>query len=162
MCADAYSIEISFGAGPTRPTGAAKLRALRNTLPPIGRLVNASVGVYSTNEFVCRRERPVCVLPSLSIDARTSSLAPDRVRRPGELHGYVLTAPRRMASLPDVPTANELGVPSLAIGVWFGIHAPASTPQPVIAILNKALRARLAAQTAVWTPIIEKAGIQAE
>lgn len=113
--------------------------------------------------------------------------------RSGELRGYVLTAPQRMASLPDVPTANELGVPSLAIGVWFGVYAPAGTPQPVIAILNKALReivqdkvvaeklagietyllpldqatpealrAKLAAQIALWTPIIEKAGIQAE
>ena len=113
--------------------------------------------------------------------------------RSGELRGYVLTAPQRMASLPDVPTANELGVPSLAIGVWFGVYAPAGTPQPVIAILNKALReivqdkvvaeklagietyllpldqatpealrAKLASQIALWTPIIEKAGIQAE
>ena len=113
--------------------------------------------------------------------------------RSGELRGYVLTAPQRMASLPDVPTANELGVLSLAIGVWFGVYAPAGTPQPVIAILNKALReivqdkavaeklagietyllpldqatpealrAKLAAQIALWTPIIEKAGIQAE
>ena len=109
--------------------------------------------------------------------------------RSGELRGYVLTAPQRMASLPDVPTANELGVPSLAIGVWFGVYAPAGTPQPVIAILNKALReivqdkvvaeklagietyllpldqatpealrAKLAAQIALWTPIIEKIG----
>lgn len=113
--------------------------------------------------------------------------------RSGELRGYLLTAPQRMASLPDVPTANELGVPSLAIGVWFGVYAPAGTPQPVIAILNKALReivqdkavaeklagietyllpldqatpealrAKLASQIALWTPIIEKAGIQAE
>ena len=113
--------------------------------------------------------------------------------RSGELRGYLLTAPQRMASLPDVPTANELGVPSLAIGVWFGVYAPAGTPQPVIAVLNKALReivqdkavaeklagietyllpldqatpealrAKLASQIALWTPIIEKAGIQAE
>ena len=113
--------------------------------------------------------------------------------RSGELRGYLLTAPQRMASLPDVPTANELGVPSLAIGVWFGVYAPAGTPQPVIATLNKALReivqdkavseklagietyllpldqatpealrAKLASQIALWTPIIEKAGIQAE
>jgi len=113
--------------------------------------------------------------------------------RSGELRAYLLTAPQRMATLPDVPTATELGMPSLAIGVWFGVYAPAGTPQPVIAILNKALRevvqdkgvaeklasietyllpldqatpealrAKLAGQIALWTPIIEKAGIQAE
>jgi len=113
--------------------------------------------------------------------------------RSGDLRAYLLTAPERMKSLPDVPTANELGVPSLAIGVWFGVYAPLGTPRPVIATLNKALReivqdkavaeklagietfllpldqatpealkARLASQIALWTPLIEKAGIQAE
>lgn len=60
--------------------------------------------------------------------------------RNGDLRAYVLTAPHRLASLPDVPTSVEAGMPSLAIGVWFGLYAPKSTPQPVIAILNKALR----------------------
>jgi tripartite-type tricarboxylate transporter receptor subunit TctC len=113
--------------------------------------------------------------------------------RSGDLRAYLLTAPERMKSLPDVPTAKELGVPSLAIGVWFGVYAPLGTPQPVIATLNKALReivqdkavaeklagietfllpldqatpealkARLASQISLWTPLIEKAGIQAE
>lgn len=113
--------------------------------------------------------------------------------RSGELKAYLLTAPQRMKSLPDVPTATELGMPSLAIGVWFGVYAPAGTPQPVIAVLNKALRAivqdpsvaeklagietyllpldqatpealraKLATQIALWTPLIEKAGVQAQ
>ena len=113
--------------------------------------------------------------------------------RSGDLRAYLLTAPERMKSLPDVPTAKELGMPSLAIGVWFGVYAPLGTPQPVIATLSKALRdivqdkavaeklagietfllppdqatpealrAKLASQIALWTPLIEKAGIQAE
>jgi tripartite-type tricarboxylate transporter receptor subunit TctC len=113
--------------------------------------------------------------------------------RSGELRAYLLTAPQRMTSLPDVPTSKELGVPSLDIAVWFALYAPAGTPQPVVMTLNKALReivqdkavaeklasietyllpldqatpeahrARLASQIARWTPIIEKAGIQAE
>jgi tripartite-type tricarboxylate transporter receptor subunit TctC len=52
----------------------------------------------------------------------------------------VLTAPQRMATLPDVPTAAEVGMPSLAIGVWFGLYAPRGTPKPVLDTLNKALR----------------------
>lgn len=63
--------------------------------------------------------------------------------RSGELRACLPTAPQRMASLPDVPTATELGVPSLAIGVWFGIYAPAAPPE--------ALRAKLASQIAPWT-----------
>jgi tripartite-type tricarboxylate transporter receptor subunit TctC len=60
--------------------------------------------------------------------------------RSGELRAYVLTAPKRLASLPDVPTAAEVGMPSLDIGVWFALYAPAGTPKPVIEVLNKALR----------------------
>lgn len=113
--------------------------------------------------------------------------------RSGDLRAYLLTAPQRLKSLPDVPTASELGMPSLAIGVWFGIYAPLGTPQPVIATLSRALReivqdkavaeklaaietyllppdqatpealrAKLASQIALWTPLIQKAGVQAE
>ncbi len=60
--------------------------------------------------------------------------------RSGELKAYVLTAPQRMATLPDVPTANEVGMPSLDIGVWFALYAPLGTPRPILDTLNKALR----------------------
>ena len=113
--------------------------------------------------------------------------------RSGELRAYVLTAAQRLATLPDVPTAAEVGMPNLNVGVWFGVYAPLGTPQPIVMALNKALReivqdktvaeklagietvllpvdqatpeahrAKLASQIALWKPILEKAGIQAE
>jgi tripartite-type tricarboxylate transporter receptor subunit TctC len=113
--------------------------------------------------------------------------------RSGELRAFVLTASKRMASLADVPTADEVGMPGLHMSTWFGLYAPLGTPKPVLETLNKALRevvadkgvaeqlekietvlfpvdkatpeahrAMLAAQIALWGPIIEKAGIQAE
>ena len=51
-----------------------------------------------------------------------------------------------MASLPDVPTAAEVGMPSLDIGVWFGLYAPLGTPKPILDQLNKALRDVVAGQ----------------
>jgi tripartite-type tricarboxylate transporter receptor subunit TctC len=60
--------------------------------------------------------------------------------RDGDLRAYVLTAPRRMASLPDVPTAAEAGMPSLNVGAWYGFYAPLGTPKPIVEILNQALR----------------------
>jgi tripartite-type tricarboxylate transporter receptor subunit TctC len=60
--------------------------------------------------------------------------------RSGDLKAYALTAPQRMSTMPDVPTTAEAGMPSLAIGVWFGLYAPRGTPKPVIEVLNKALR----------------------
>ncbi len=49
-------------------------------------------------------------------------------------------APKRMASVPDVPTATEVGMPSLDMSTWFGLYAPLGTPKPIIETLNKALR----------------------
>jgi tripartite-type tricarboxylate transporter receptor subunit TctC len=68
--------------------------------------------------------------------------------RTGELKAFVLTAPQRMSTLPDVPTAREVGMPSLDIGVWFGLYAPLGTPKPILETLNKALR-DVVADTAV-------------
>ncbi len=79
----------------------------------------------------------ICDLPTT-----TSGLV-----RNGDFRAYVLTAPKRMASLPDVPTAAEAGMPSLDIGVWFGLYAPKGTPRPVIEILSKALRSVVQDQT---------------
>jgi putative tricarboxylic transport membrane protein len=61
--------------------------------------------------------------------------------RSGDLRAYVLAAPRRLATLPDVPTALEVGMPGLDISLWFGLYAPKGTPQPIVETLSKALRA---------------------
>jgi tripartite-type tricarboxylate transporter receptor subunit TctC len=67
--------------------------------------------------------------------------------RSGELKAFVLTAPQRMATLPGVPTATEVGMPSLAISVWFALYAPLGTPKPVLDMLNKSLRDVVADKT---------------
>src|SRR5260221_8887191 len=45
---------------------------------------------------------------------------------------------------PDVPPADEGGLPGFYISNWSGLWAPASTPQPIIAKLNAAIVAALA------------------
>jgi tripartite-type tricarboxylate transporter receptor subunit TctC len=60
--------------------------------------------------------------------------------RSGDLKAYALAAPKRMATMPDVPTTAEVGMPGLVIGVWFGLYAPRGTPAAVVETLNKALR----------------------
>ena len=44
----------------------------------------------------------------------------------------VVTSPKRVASLPDVPTASEAGAPGLEVMEWYGVFAPAGTPRPII------------------------------
>jgi tripartite-type tricarboxylate transporter receptor subunit TctC len=60
--------------------------------------------------------------------------------RSGELKAFVLTAPKRLPSLPDVPTSVEVGMPSLDVSTWFGLYAPLGTPKPILETLSKALR----------------------
>jgi len=52
--------------------------------------------------------------------------------RDGKVRALALLAPQRSKVLPDVPTFTELGYPRLRYGGWFGLLAPAGTPQPVI------------------------------
>ena len=47
--------------------------------------------------------------------------------------------PVRLASLPDVPTFAEAGLPGFSGGTWFGLLAPSATPAPLIAKINTAV-----------------------
>jgi tripartite-type tricarboxylate transporter receptor subunit TctC len=98
------------------------------------------------------------------------------------------TGPRRAASLPDVPTVAESGVPGYEATSWNGLAAPAGTPAEIVAALNAAvieglaqpdvqqtttkfgmeargcsveeLRARISHDVAKWAKVIEAAGIE--
>ena len=63
----------------------------------------------------------------------------------GKLRALMVTSEKRVAVLPDVPSAAEAGVPRMLMDFWIGFAAPAGTPQPVIERLNKEIVAALAA-----------------
>ena len=50
----------------------------------------------------------------------------------GKLRLLAVAAPQRLPSMPDVPTVSEAGVPGYEMASWFGLLAPAKTPQPII------------------------------
>jgi len=50
-----------------------------------------------------------------------------------------ITAPERVAALPDVPTFRERGFRDMVAYTWFGLSAPAGTPPEIVGKLNKAL-----------------------
>jgi tripartite-type tricarboxylate transporter receptor subunit TctC len=54
----------------------------------------------------------------------------------GKLRLLAVASPQRMPSMPDVPTVSESGVPGYEMGSWFGLLAPAKTPQPVVERLS--------------------------
>ena len=59
--------------------------------------------------------------------------------RAGKLKGLGVTSKRRAASMPDVPTIEEAGVPGYELSSWYGILAPAGTPRPIVDQLNAAI-----------------------
>src|SRR5258708_23405168 len=61
----------------------------------------------------------------------------------GRLRVLGISGAKRSAALPDVPTISEAGVPGYEAHNWWGVLAPAGTPQPVIGRLHKELTAVL-------------------
>ncbi len=77
------------------------------------------------------------------------------------LRVLAVASDKRLASLPDVPTVNEAGLPGYEASVWWGLVAPAKTPTDVVAKLNaetgralddQGVRDRLTALGVVITP----------
>jgi len=55
----------------------------------------------------------------------------------GTLRPIALGAPQRAPTAPDVPTTAEVGMPGLRIENWYGMIAPAKTPEKIVATLNR-------------------------
>jgi len=108
----------------------------------------------------------------------------------GLLRPIALGAPERAPTAPDVPTTAEVGMPDLLIENWYGMIAPAGTPEKIVATLNRvaneamndpAVKAKLAeqgltvagdtpeafrgfidAETKKWAGVIKDAGVPIE
>jgi tripartite-type tricarboxylate transporter receptor subunit TctC len=59
--------------------------------------------------------------------------------RGGTIKALANLSPKRSASIPDIPTSDEGGVPGWYMSGWFGLFAPKGTPKDVVAKLNGAL-----------------------
>ncbi len=54
----------------------------------------------------------------------------------GKLKALLLTDHKRWAALPNVPSANEAGLPGLQVITWNGVLAPAGTTAPIVSKLH--------------------------
>jgi tripartite-type tricarboxylate transporter receptor subunit TctC len=68
----------------------------------------------------------------------------------GKVRVYGVTMKKRIASLPDVPTMSEAGLPGFEISVWHSLYAPKGTPKPIVEKLSKAL------QDALNNPVLKQ------
>ena len=62
----------------------------------------------------------------------------------GKLKALGVTTPKRMSSLPEVPTIAEAGLPGFSYTLWGGLFVPAGTPTSVIDSLNREVNTLLA------------------
>jgi tripartite-type tricarboxylate transporter receptor subunit TctC len=113
------------------------------------------------------------------------------LHRAGRMRVLALTSPARLTAVPDLPTAAELGFGKLVVRGWIGLLAPAGTPPAVIDRVAQASRAALAerawqqmlseagmeaaldsnpdhfrkvlaADVALWAPVVQAIGVKVD
>jgi len=62
----------------------------------------------------------------------------------GKVKAFAVTAAKRLAAAPDVPTVDEAGLPGFYMSVWHALWVPHGTPAAAIAKLNAAMVEALA------------------
>lgn len=110
--------------------------------------------------------------------------------RAGRFKGVAVTTAKRAPMLPELPTIAEAGLPGYEASNWYGIVAPAKTPRPIVAQLNReivkvlemkevkdtffmqglltspttpeAFRAYLKSEIEKWRTVIERIGVRAD
>jgi tripartite-type tricarboxylate transporter receptor subunit TctC len=80
--------------------------------------------------------------------------------RQGKLRGLAVTAAKRSAALPDIPTLDEIGIKGQHAETMTGVFVPAGTPKLIVELLQREFAA------AVNSPDIKakllQAGVEAE
>lgn len=149
-------VSISPGLG---PRNLAELVALAKARP--GQLAYGSAGIGSSLHlagelFKLRAGIDITHVPFRGAAPAVTELLAGRIQilaadvpaligqvRSGSLPALAVTAPQRLPILPDVPTAEEAGVPGFISETWYGILGPAGLPADRVAILHAAAKAAL-------------------
>lgn len=61
----------------------------------------------------------------------------------GKVLPLAVASAKRLIRYPNVPTLNELGFHNFDLSTWVGVYAPAETPQPILELLNREMRAAI-------------------
>ncbi|MEO8250424.1 MAG: tripartite tricarboxylate transporter substrate binding protein, partial [Burkholderiales bacterium] len=106
-----------------------------------GELLKASTGINAVN-IVYRGAAPALTdLLGGQVDIMVDNLITSLPYiRAGKLVPIAVTAPKRIAELPDVPTFAESGYPDIEVAVWLGLFVSAETPPAIVTALNSALQ----------------------
>jgi tripartite-type tricarboxylate transporter receptor subunit TctC len=171
-----------------------------------GKLNFGSPGVGTTQHFAAEYMKQLAGLdiqhvPYRSTPAALTGLIANEVQvvieliqtvqgqvQSGTLRAIAVTSPERFATVPDIPTFAESGLPGYDVTSWYGLSFPAGTPAAIVDRVNKVLRealasdavraqilkvgalvrsstpdelkAHIADEIVKWTSVRDKAGIQ--
>src|ERR1700726_3481748 len=62
----------------------------------------------------------------------------------GSIKPFAITGKARLPSSPDIPTADEAGLPGFFASLWYGLWVPRDTPKEIVEKLNATMRQVLA------------------
>lgn len=155
----------------------------------LGEVLKQSLGVQVSN--VHYKGSPAAMMGLLAGEAKAAfMLVPVGLPhvRAGKIKVYATTGKQRFSGASDIPTVGELGMPDLESELWLALMAPARTPAPIIAKINRdvveilktpSVRDTLTAQgaqvaystpaelaafmrteTAKWKEVIDRAGVR--
>lgn len=123
-----------------------------------GELTYATAGVGGINQFATEMFQSIANIrlvhvpykgnaPALAdvmgghVQMMISSLPPALQHvRGGRLRLLAVTSPERSPFVPALPTLHEAGVPGYAAELWWGLAAPARTPEPIIRRLSQEMQ----------------------
>ena len=110
----------------------------------IGELLKQASGIELTHVPYKGASLAVADVVAGHLPASSNTLATaGAMIRAGKLRALALTAPRRLADYPDVPTFAELSYPELVATTWFSLSGPAGMPPEIEHKLNAEVRRAL-------------------
>ncbi|WP_170984732.1 tripartite tricarboxylate transporter substrate binding protein [Roseomonas sp. AR75] len=81
-------------------------------------------------QAVIQNQAPIAMLNAATVGPQVQA---------GALRGIAVAGPRRMSTLPDVPTMTEQGLPQIVSGSWTAVVAPKATPANILDKLNEVM-----------------------
>jgi tripartite-type tricarboxylate transporter receptor subunit TctC len=111
-----------------------------------GELFKSKAGIAVTHVPYRGSAQSMIDLMQGRIDLSISTIPPTLQHiREGKLRAFAVMSEKRNASLPEVPTVAEAGVPGCEAALWTAVVTPAGVPADIIKKLNAAVLAAVAA-----------------
>jgi tripartite-type tricarboxylate transporter receptor subunit TctC len=124
-------------------------------------LITLQAGIKLTHVPYKSTAQSIVDISTGLIHAQIASVPPTLpLHQAGKVRALAVTTSTRIATMPEIPTISESGIPDYELSFWTAIFAPASTPADIVNRLNREIRAILATDEVKQT--LGQQGVDAE